>query len=275
MDNILRKSWENLKKNFGNIFLVILVQSIIVYIIQIIFSVGNKQSQIIGLVGAIISTIITSVISDYIEVEAYLAFKEKRNIRPLGFFKLFSEYDVELLKASLLKTLKIFLWSLLFVIPGIYKTYEYNRVLVSKVDDYELSLSECFEKSKDEMNGRKGQLFGCNLMIALPMIIIFIIIVVIFSSMMVGIIGGEVNDGAIATGLGSIFLLIILTIVMALITSMLGLSLSATFNSELTEYLGNSKKDVGMFSIDYDENQEDDNVENQMDNTENDNKEEM
>lgn len=53
----------------------------------------------------------------------------------------------------------IFLWSLLFVIPGIIASYDYAIVPFLQVDHPEYSPKECMEKSKFIMNGNRWRLF--------------------------------------------------------------------------------------------------------------------
>ena len=62
----------------------------------------------------------------------------------------------------LLMGIKIALWSLLLVIPGIIKTYEYAMIPYILADDAEISSKEAFKKSKAMMNGNKWRLFKLN-----------------------------------------------------------------------------------------------------------------
>ena len=56
-----------------------------------------------------------------------------------------------------LKNLYIFLWSLLLLIPGIVKAYEYHMVPYLLADYPELSTEEAFRISREMMNGRKDE----------------------------------------------------------------------------------------------------------------------
>ena len=51
------------------------------------------------------------------------------------------------------------LWSLLFVIPGIIKSYSYRMAFFILADNPELSASEALQKSKEMMKGHKLDLF--------------------------------------------------------------------------------------------------------------------
>lgn len=61
------------------------------------------------------------------------------------------------------KDLLIFLWSLLLVIPGIIKSYEYRMVPYLLAEDPSMSRAEAFEKSSEMMNGQKWDTFVLDL----------------------------------------------------------------------------------------------------------------
>ena len=62
-----------------------------------------------------------------------------------------------------LEGLYIFLWSLLFIIPGIIKTYEYLMVPYILAENPELSTKEVFARSKQMMTGDKWNAFVLQL----------------------------------------------------------------------------------------------------------------
>ena len=61
--------------------------------------------------------------------------------------------------ATLLSTLRIFLWSLLFVIPGIIATYDYAMVSYIQADNPLLPAREALAQSKKMMYGHRWRLF--------------------------------------------------------------------------------------------------------------------
>lgn len=245
MENIIKKSFKNLGEHFVDILLIIIVQGFVTGVIYSIFSF--REDNPLLLFGGLIYTLLVGVLSDYVEVECYLAFREGRKIRPLGCFLLFKEYDVELLKLSILKNIKIFLWTLLFVFPGVYKSYVYNRVLIEKVDNYTLDSKEAFEKSSENMDGRKMQLFGYQILISLPL---FISCITIFSNAFDLLYVNGINSFALAAG--GIIVNILLIIIFAILTTFLSVSLNATFQSELTDFLnGNFEEELSP--IEYEE----------------------
>ncbi len=58
-----------------------------------------------------------------------------------------------------LKTLYTFLWSLLFIIPGIIASYSYAMTGYILADHPELTASEAIERSKEMMSGNRFRLF--------------------------------------------------------------------------------------------------------------------
>ncbi len=66
-------------------------------------------------------------------------------------------------KILLLRDIKIFLWSLLLVIPGIVKSYEYQMVSYVLAENPALSTGDAFALSKDMTDGEKMNLFVLDL----------------------------------------------------------------------------------------------------------------
>ncbi|MCI8348152.1 MAG: DUF975 family protein [Firmicutes bacterium] len=63
----------------------------------------------------------------------------------------------------LLFSVKIFLWSLLFGIPGIIAAFRYSQAFYLQADHIDWSATQCIEESKRLMVGNKGKLFYLNL----------------------------------------------------------------------------------------------------------------
>ena len=72
--------------------------------------------------------------------------------RPLG-----------LLWLTVLMGLKIFLWTLLFVIPGIVAAFRYSVAWYVKAEDPEMGANACLKRSGEIMKGRKRKLFVFSL----------------------------------------------------------------------------------------------------------------
>ena len=63
----------------------------------------------------------------------------------------------------LLRGALIFLWSLLFVVPGIVAAYRYRLALYLLLENPQLGVTACLRESKRLMTGRKGELFVLDL----------------------------------------------------------------------------------------------------------------
>lgn len=88
-------------------------------------------------------------------------FREKKinyalNLEGFGMFgKAFCLY--------VLYTIKVYLWSLLFVVPGIIAVYRYSQCFYLRVDHPDWTASQCINESKRLMRGNKGKLFCLQL----------------------------------------------------------------------------------------------------------------
>ena len=64
---------------------------------------------------------------------------------------------------GLMQTIFIALWTLLFIIPGIIKSYSYAMAFFIKVDHPDYDWSACLKGSEAMMKGHKGELFVLDL----------------------------------------------------------------------------------------------------------------
>jgi uncharacterized membrane protein len=70
---------------------------------------------------------------------------------------------VDNLLIGLVSMLKIFLWSLLFMIPGIVKAYSYSMIYYVKNDNPHFTWSMCLAESERLMKGKRLNLFFLDL----------------------------------------------------------------------------------------------------------------
>ena len=68
-----------------------------------------------------------------------------------------------ILKVMFFRNLFIFLWSLLFIIPGIIKAYEYRMIPYLRADNPSMSQEEAFALSREMMKGQKWKTFVLDL----------------------------------------------------------------------------------------------------------------
>lgn len=87
--------------------------------------------------------------------------QESTQIRELAF-----AYDhsyMNVVKTMFFRDLYTILWSLLLIIPGIIKAYEYRMIPYLLGDNPQLSMEEAFAKSKEMMDGQKWNTFVLDL----------------------------------------------------------------------------------------------------------------
>ena len=70
-----------------------------------------------------------------------------------------TEHFGSLVLLGLMHFLFIFLWTLLFIIPGIIKSYSYAMAFYIKHDHPEYDWKQCIDESRRMMDGHKWQLF--------------------------------------------------------------------------------------------------------------------
>ena len=141
---------------------------------------GNifANSWMLALVVALINTILTSVTGSVVPfigslliygplmvgVYGYFLAQARQEKTPSleNMFNGFSDFGNNFV-LGLLMYLFIFLWSLLFIIPGIVKSYAYSMAFYLKHDHPEYTWRECLDESQRIMDGHKGQLFLLDL----------------------------------------------------------------------------------------------------------------
>ena len=102
--------------------------------------------------------------------------RDRKTMDVAGLFDGFNYFGQTFL-LGFLSTLFIALWSMLFVIPGIVKTYSYSMIYYIKADHPEYDWKQCIDESRRIMNCHKMELFiqdlsfiGWNFLAMLPVI---------------------------------------------------------------------------------------------------------
>lgn len=83
------------------------------------------------------------------------------NLGELGY--LFDNSYINGVKAGFHRDLQIFLWALLFIIPGIYKKYQYYMVDYILAETPQMPWQEVLNRSKEMMEGQKWNTFVLDL----------------------------------------------------------------------------------------------------------------
>ncbi len=119
----------------------------------------------IGIMAMGISLAINAFLINPVEVGCHRFFtrnlNQKANVSEITFA--FDHNYLNNVKTAFLRDLYIILWSLLFIIPGIIKSYEYRMIPYILADHPEMSTKEVFAKSKELMNGQKWRAFALDL----------------------------------------------------------------------------------------------------------------
>jgi len=88
---------------------------------------------------------------------------DRRDAKAKNVFDVFSVSYKKVVLANFLVGLYTFLWSLLFIIPGIIKAFSYSQVFEVLKDNPELTASQAIKKSQRLMQGNKWRFFVFNL----------------------------------------------------------------------------------------------------------------
>lgn len=141
----------------GNIGILIAVT----LIIGAISAVASTLAALIPFGGAIIAIVITPafVLSTS---RIYLMVVRGGNPEIKDSFSGFDDF-FSAFKVTLLVGFYTFLWSLLFIIPGIIKGYSYSMSMYVLADNKGMSARECIAESKKMTNGHKAELFVLDL----------------------------------------------------------------------------------------------------------------
>lgn len=110
-----------------------------------------------------VGTVVALVIAGPLEYGITKAFlKQTRDGQKIEVGTLFDGFKDDFtgnFALGLLMTLFIALWSLLFVIPGIVKSYAYSMAFYIKNDHPDFTWKQCIDESQNMMRGHKMELF--------------------------------------------------------------------------------------------------------------------
>ena len=182
-----KKAWESLKGKYWMAFAVIIVTGLIASVGNAFVSFGQQLGEVIGMVdpaemdstmavGALVLSVVVMVsaiigalfsifVTNAITVGVSNYFIKNTYSKP-SFGDAFSGFKVKYgrnIGTLLLAGIKTVLWTLLFIIPGIIKSYEYAIIPYILADDPEISSKDAFKKAKEMMKGNKWRLFKLEL----------------------------------------------------------------------------------------------------------------
>lgn len=145
------KAKAQIKGKIGILFVITLV-------IGIVSSVASGVLSLIPVVGSLLATIIVTPAFTLSMVRVYLLVIKDQKPEVKDAFSGFDDFW-SAFKVTLLVGLFTFLWSLLFIIPGIVKSISYSMSMFILAENKGKSALECINESKQMTEGHKAELF--------------------------------------------------------------------------------------------------------------------
>lgn len=146
---------EQIKGKIGILFVISLV-------IGVISVAASMILALIPFVGSLASAIIVTPAFALSTMRIYLNVTYGATPEVKDAFSGFDDFWTAF-KVNFLVGLYTFLWSLLFVIPGIVKSLSYSMAMYVLAENKGMTASECIDKSKAITDGYKGELFVLGL----------------------------------------------------------------------------------------------------------------
>ena len=147
---------EKFKANYGSSVLVLVLAGIIILAAE---SLGS----IIPLGGSLAATIFLVNIIGEVGTRRFFIHNHRDKGEVGHLFESFSSSYLNQVLVMLLKNLFVWLWSLLLIVPGIIKYYEYLMVPYILTDNPEISWDDAKEQSRAMMEGEKMNAFLLHL----------------------------------------------------------------------------------------------------------------
>lgn len=184
---IRAKAWDSLKGKYGKALLATIIVSLVVSLPGLFTLFSDRLSKIIDAIkpdeldkSNLIDALSISGAALLLAFVALFAGFFIGNIASLGccnyfikntdskpsLFSVFSGFKKRYgrnVKTLILRDIKLVLWSLLLVVPGIIKSIEYSIIPYILADDNEISSKDAFKKAKQMMKGNKWRAFKLDL----------------------------------------------------------------------------------------------------------------
>ena len=149
------KAKAQIKGKIGILFVITLV-------IGIVSSVASGVLSLIPVVGSLLATIIVTPAFSLSMVRVYLLVIKDQKPEVKDAFSGFDDFW-SAFKVTFLVGLFTFLWSLLFIIPGIVKSISYSMSMFILAENKGKAALECINESKQMTEGHKAELFVLGL----------------------------------------------------------------------------------------------------------------
>lgn len=163
-------------------FFVVLMYSVIYFILNsLILTFDNNNLSSVtyerDLYIFLFLTLISNLIYRYFQIEVYDSLRNNRKPSLIGVFSQISKRGLKMVGLVILINIKVSLWSLLFVFPGVVKSFEYQRAIYAMTRRNDLSIRDAFKIAKEEMYGYKLNLFWLETLAILPSLFGMIVLV--------------------------------------------------------------------------------------------------
>ena len=167
---LLRSAQVNPKALTALYLLLIMVLDVADYL------VGGVSSGLLGTFVSVLTTLLGAILSAGFALYC-MAIRRGQRAEFLTLFDGFSMVG-KVIGLSIVTAVFVFLWSMLFVIPGIIASYRYRFAMYNLLENPDLGILEALDMSKRQTYGYKGQLFvldlsylGWGLLTSLPSIV--------------------------------------------------------------------------------------------------------
>lgn len=140
-------------------------------------------------VGSMISSIYTILVEGAFTFGVTLFFIQMIRSKKSDYGTIFSGfgYFFKTLGLYLFMSLFVFLWTMLFIVPGIIASIRYSQVFFILADDPSKGIRQCMHESKELMKGNKAKLFCLQLSFIPWMLLAYLVVLI------VAVIGGVVT----------------------------------------------------------------------------------
>ncbi len=174
---IKEKAREIRDNNLKNYWVAEVLILIISALINAVVSLVSKDGSLINATLTIVTSFFISTLS--VGMLSYvLKMVRKEQFSRDNLFKYVGSI-LPIVSIEMLTIILCFLWSILFIIPGIIAAFSYSMVFYVYIDNPDLSPYECLVKSKELMDGHKMDYFIFNLsFIGWSLLCVFIIPIV-------------------------------------------------------------------------------------------------
>jgi len=157
-------AWSQIKGNILTLFLVMIVWGAIMSMLQVPSSLQYAGVSVGILATFGIAFTVIAAILDGVMQYGYAANQSKMfKGEPATFGTAFSGFKAGAMIVAFLRTLFTVLWTILFIIPGIIKSYSYGMAMYIYHDDDTKNPNDCITESRDLMYGHKWRLFTYDL----------------------------------------------------------------------------------------------------------------